>query len=172
MQTPKAVKIKLNLHVIQISGEWEPSDAERAAAWELYVELITRVAMVPLGSQEGLLREALTSLYSLFPTTRDILRRHGPAVAMPKPPGQYNLGYLAVVTLNVGLRPFLTRWHPALEDWEAQRPADRSRIEHETMWNRASELRIDLTSTGDLLSVYTDLLGAACGIPDLFRVNL
>lgn len=43
----------------EISGTWEPDEAERRAAWELCVELITRVAVVKLGTAEGLLREAL-----------------------------------------------------------------------------------------------------------------
>ncbi|WP_370135611.1 hypothetical protein [Streptacidiphilus sp. EB103A] len=72
--------MKLNLHVLEIAGTWEPNDAERRAAWELYVELVTRVSVVPLGTDEGLLREALSSLYSLFGTTREVLRRHGPEV--------------------------------------------------------------------------------------------
>jgi hypothetical protein len=42
---------------------WKPNDAERDAAWERYVELATRIAVVPLRGGEGLIREALTSLY-------------------------------------------------------------------------------------------------------------
>jgi hypothetical protein len=48
-----------------------------------YIELVTRIAVVPLGPGGGLLRDALSNLYSLFPTTRDILRRYGPGVADP-----------------------------------------------------------------------------------------
>jgi hypothetical protein len=111
------------------------------AAWELYVELVTRLAVVPLGTQEGLLREALSSLYSLFATTRDILRRCGPEIAEPKPDGQYGFAVLAVVMLNYGLYPLLARWHLALEDWEACRPPDRSRREHEKAWDHIGDLR-------------------------------
>jgi hypothetical protein len=130
LRRPDSVQVGLNLHVLQISGTWEPNEDEGKAAWELYVELVTRIAVVPLGGQEGLLREALSSLYSLFATTRDILRRYGPAIAEPKPDGQYSFGVLAVAMLNYGLRPVLARWHPALEDWEASRPDGRSRREH------------------------------------------
>lgn len=38
------------------------------------MELVTRIAVVPLGSGEGILREALTSLHQLFGVTREILR--------------------------------------------------------------------------------------------------
>jgi hypothetical protein len=60
VRPPKTVEVKLDLKLLSVSGVWEPNDAERAAAWELYVELITRAAAVPL--ENGLLREALWSL--------------------------------------------------------------------------------------------------------------
>jgi hypothetical protein len=50
---PKKVGVKVNLGFLELSGEWEPNDTERAAAWELYVELITRVTTVPLKPDEG-----------------------------------------------------------------------------------------------------------------------
>ncbi|WP_369777030.1 hypothetical protein [Streptomyces sp. R33] len=159
----------MNLHFLEISGTWEPNAAERRAAWELYVELVTRVAVVPLPAEEGLLREALSSLYSLFSTTRAVLRQHGPEVAEPKRDGQYNFGYLAVAMLNFGVRPLLARWHPALENWEEQRPSDRSRRDHEQAWPEADELRGALNDTRRLLTSYADLLASACGVPHLLE---
>ncbi len=167
MKPPKSVEVGLDLKFFKISGTWEPNDAERLAAWELYVELMTRVAVVPLPAGEGLLREALTSLYSIFGTTRDVLRRHGPTVAEPKPDGQYNFGYLAVVILNCVIRPLLARWHPLLEEWEAARPPGRSRAAHEQEWSHAAHLRAELDTTRASLAQYAALLAAACGIPDL-----
>jgi hypothetical protein len=49
---PKRVGVKINLGIAELSGEWEPNDVERSAAWELYVELITRVTVVPLGPDQ------------------------------------------------------------------------------------------------------------------------
>jgi len=112
--TPKRIGVKVNLGVAELSGEWEPNDKERAAAWELYVELITRASVVPLGHSDVLLREALTSLYSIFNTTREVLRTYGPDLAEPKPDGQFNFAFLAVTIVNAGVRPLLSRWHPAL----------------------------------------------------------
>jgi hypothetical protein len=71
-------------------------DQERDAAWELYVELATRIAVVPRRGGEGLIRVALTSLYSLFDTTRGILRQYGPVLARPRPAGEYSFGQLAM----------------------------------------------------------------------------
>jgi hypothetical protein len=167
MRQPNSVNVKLNLHFLEISGMWKPNDSERKAAWELYVEIVTRIAAVPLNPESGLLREALTSLHSLFQTTRSILRRYGPAVAEPKPDGQYNFGFLAVALLNFQIRPLLSRWHPSLVDWEESRPIDRPRGEHERAWHGASALRAELAETRKLLMSYANTLAKACGVPDL-----
>ncbi len=33
--------------------EWKPQDEDKAAAWELYVELLTRIATQPLDQNHG-----------------------------------------------------------------------------------------------------------------------
>ncbi|MFJ9897895.1 hypothetical protein ACIQPR_31645 [Streptomyces sp. NPDC091280] len=55
-----------------IARTWEPADAERSAAWESYLELITRVSVEELAPDEGFLREALSSLCTALhlPTSR------------------------------------------------------------------------------------------------------
>lgn len=165
VRPPKSVQVKLDLKVLAVTGVWEPNDAERAAAWELYVELITRAAAVPL--ENGLLREALTSLYSLFGSVREVLRRYGPEVAEPRRDGAYNLGYLLVVMVNYAVRPVLSYWHPQLQSWEHVRPTDVSPLDHERAWARYQELRAVLADCRDHLAIYAELLATACGVPDL-----
>ncbi|MFK4224990.1 hypothetical protein [Streptomyces sp. NPDC019890] len=125
----------------------------------------------PVRADEGLLREALTSLYSLFDSTREIPRRHGPEIAEPKRDGQYNFGYLAVAMLNLGVRPLPASWHPALEDWEGRRPSDRSRHDYERAWPEADRLRTALDDTRRVLTAYADLLATACGVPNLLGAH-
>lgn len=161
------MQVGLNLGVLSVSGTWKPSQVERQAAWELYVELITRVAVVPLEPGVGLLREVLNSLYSLFGTTRDVLRRHGPAVAQPQTDDGHSFGELAVLVLNFELRPLLGRWHPLLEQWEAARPNSTSRTEHEVAWQHAGQLRDALEQTRTRLMAYADLLAQAACVPPL-----
>jgi hypothetical protein len=98
--------------------EMEVSEAEARAAWHLYVEYATRVTSHPLAPRAGSVMEALDSLYSLFATTRQVLREAGPEVAR----GPESLGPLAILILNQGVRPFLVRWHSEVR---ADRPADR-----------------------------------------------
>ncbi|MCB0540606.1 MAG: hypothetical protein KDE33_24025, partial [Bacteroidetes bacterium] len=76
----KGFSIKVNLPFLDIEGEWEVDEQQRQAAWDIYVELVTRVTVQELKEDEGLLREALTSFYSLFQTTRDILKKYGPSI--------------------------------------------------------------------------------------------
>jgi hypothetical protein len=166
---PRKVGLKINLGVVELSGEWEPNDAERAAAWELYVELITRVSVVPLGPDEGLLREALSSLYSVFESTREVLRKYGPDIAEPKRSGQYNFAYIAITILNVGIRPLLARWHPELKDWEDQRPRGVPATQHERAWPKATELRVAVEQARRTLTDYAAALATACGVPNLLE---
>lgn len=169
MSTLKQVTVSLNLPfgLGGVQGTWEPSDAERQASWEMYVELVTRVTVAELRPNEGLLREALASLYSLFPATRGILRSYGPAVAQPAREGQYSFGLLAVVILNQVLRPLLADWHPRLLGWEATRTTDVSPATHEAVWSHTAELRAALGEVRGSLSDYADLLAQVAGVPPL-----
>jgi hypothetical protein len=147
----------------KIGGTWCPDAAERAAAWEMLVELSTRVTLVELRPGEGLLREALTSYYSLFAITRDILRRHGPGTAQAgQDRGGVSFAALAISVLNGGIRPLLGYWHPTLADYEEQRPPAISSIEWERSWDRADQLRGELSSLRELLAAYAGIIADVC----------
>ncbi|MFN0179285.1 MAG: hypothetical protein ACKVZ0_10840, partial [Gemmatimonadales bacterium] len=167
----KKVTFALRAPFGEIGGEWELDRVEQEAAWEMYVELATRVTVVPLGADEGLLREALTSFYTVFGSTREILRRHGPAVAkVPKTAddtGKHSFGYIAAWVLNGAVRPLLARWHPLLEDWEAQRPLTTSRRDHERAWAHHDDLRAEISAVRSVLTDYAWILAQACEAPAL-----
>jgi hypothetical protein len=169
MSKPKSIEVSLSLPfgLGSIKGTWEPDESQQAAAWEMYVELITRVATVELRTREGLLREALTSCYSLFPTTRDILRRHGPPVARVRGQGSYSFGHLAIIILNDVVRPVLAKWHPALLDHEDRRPPEVSRAEHERNWVDYDELCAVLEEVRTSLSDYAGVLARVAQVPSL-----
>lgn len=88
--------------------------AEREAGWKLFVEFSTRTSTQPLEPGTGSVREALSSLHTLFGITRDILKEAGPEIGQSPD----NLGPVAIRILNDGLRPFLTKWHVAYGDYE------------------------------------------------------
>jgi hypothetical protein len=149
-----------------VEGTWEAAEDQQRAAWEMHVELVTRISIVGLGPEEGILREALSSLYSIFGSTREILRRYGPTLAKQRG-GTISFGYLAVAVLNTVLRPLLAKWHPELASYEAARPATVSVAEHERSWPAAVELRTDLEKARRVLVEYADLLAEVAGVPAL-----
>jgi len=167
---PKLANVKVSLklpYIGGIEGTWEPDERERNAAWEMYVELVTRISVAELRPGEGLLREALSSLYTLFDTTRAILRRYGPTIAQPKGEDAISFGYLAVTILNTVLRPVLAKWHPLLLDHESKRENSTSVLEHEKRWDKYDELRQVLNETRGILVEYANLLSEVSGVPSL-----
>ena len=80
---------------------FEPADKD--AAWELYIEMLTRIVTQPLPSEVGDEKTALDSVYSLFGITREILRRRGN--------GTIKFSMVAIPVLNQVVRPFTAKWH-------------------------------------------------------------
>lgn len=166
MPNVKEVQIGLGPTGPSISGNIEVGNKERDAAWELYVELVTRISVVKLQPDEGLLREALSSYYTLFGSTRQILRNHGPDIAQAKG-GSMSFGELAVRVLNEELRPVLAKWHPALEDHENKRTEDKSRLQHEKDWEHNQQLRDILEKRREVLDQYARVLADIADVDHL-----
>ncbi|WP_233521333.1 tetratricopeptide repeat protein [Streptomyces triticagri] len=141
------------------NGPSEPGPQERSAAFDLQVELVTRVGVQPLPAEEGSLREALTSLHTLFASARAALHQ---IAAQTESPGALPLVISHLV--NDQLRPFLTTWHTALRRHEAARPADVGAFEHEQNWPRATEMRIALDKLRTPLVSAAHELGHICGV--------
>ncbi len=150
----KLKKVSVNLPFGIGGAEWEADETERRAAWALYVELVTRITVQSLESDFGLLREALNSLHGMFAITRQILREAGLGVGL----SSASLGGIAIAVLNKGLRPFLSKWHPLLQTWEAQRPPTNSPKQHEKNWSEEPQLRQELLLLTKELEQYTNAL--------------
>jgi len=172
---PKLTSVKVSLslpYLGGIQGTWEPDETEQSAAWEMYVELITRISVVELYPDEGSLREALSSLYSLFNTTRNLLREKGPSIARPKGKSQISFAYLAVAILNSVLRHTLAKWHPLLLHYESTKPISVSSMEHEQRWKDGAQLRQELNEVRNILIKYANLLAEVAKVPSLmFEVD-
>ncbi len=162
---PKLVNVRLNLRlpgIGGIGGTWKPDDAEVQAAWALYVELMTRIPLGGFSPEEGSVREALTSIYSLFDTTRSILRESGPTVARPKWGEEISFGYLAISMLNLVLRPLLTDWHPKFQSWERENPSL-----GENEWPGRRDFFASLNKTREQLGQYANLFAEVAEVPEL-----
>ena len=130
----------------------EVTEAEAGAAWGLYVEYSTRIVGAELPPGLGSPREALTSLYSLFDTTRTVLREAGPEIAQ----SDDALGPLAIRALNEGVRPFLVKWHTTLSQHEHAGSPALTTAERAAFDEELGDLRTDL-------GVYVEALRAIAG---------
>lgn len=114
--------LKINMKFAEM--EFVYTDADEKAAWEMYVEIITRVLSRTLLFESGDEKAALQSVYSLFQTTRNLLKMYGRE-------GQ-TFAKLAVIILNQIIRPFTTKWHNEFIDGfisEEQKRNFRSELE-------------------------------------------
>lgn len=137
---------KLQINPPFLNIELKFNDADREAAWEMYIELLTRITTQPLVNTQGDEETALKSLHSLFPTTRDIIKRHKR--------GSLQFTKLAIVVLNQVIRPFTAKWHKqslakAFED-QAQ----------------CTLFRDELVSLQTDLRRYTGMLGEMAGVEE------
>lgn len=156
----KLTEVSVSLPFGMGSATWKADPTERKAAWELYVELVTRVAVQPLPGDVGTVREAMNSLYSLFASTREILREAGPKVGASRT----SVGGIAIAVLNKGLRPFLSKWHPELQAWEAEKPEKVSPQEHEKGWKLEPEVRRELEALRVELEAYAVAVADIAGV--------
>jgi hypothetical protein len=140
-----------NLVVPSIDDErltefWAPTDADRALAWDVYVELETRIAVQALGDDEGDDKAALDSIYKLFPLSRECMRAHGVDCA--------NTGALLTAYLNKKVRGFTARWHTISLD---EKWCEGKGISHLEFRKELKELRPVL---GELACALSDLADA------------
>ncbi len=154
-----ATKLTIGLPFNLGSLEFENDDVQQKVAWSLYVEISTRI---PLGVGYETFRDMLSSLYSLFNVTREILREVGPEVAA----GPRSLGNVVIDILNEGIRPFLSKWHPLLKAHEEKRQPNISVYDYEQSWEHAEELRKDITHLQEQLVIYKIALEIIAGISD------
>jgi len=128
----------------------------RLVAWRLFIETTTRVSTQPLADDSGSLREALTSLYSLFQAVRTSLKESNPSRPRSSGPTVEELG---VAMLNLELRPYLSRWHPLLSEWERNHCG-----EPERSWEGNLRCRAELAELQQRLKRYVAGFAALAGV--------
>jgi len=93
--------LKIKTPILEM--EWNPQEADKNAAWDMYVELLTRITTQPLPDEDGLEKTALESIYSIFSITREIIKSHGRDCV--------GFARIAIIILNQIIRPFTAKWH-------------------------------------------------------------
>jgi len=140
-----------------------PSESERMAAFDIQVELVTRIGVQELAPGQGSLREALASLKSLIDFTRATLHTYSIALERGSGTGRPTVQSLADVLINDTIRPFTTSWHPRLAAYEARCPADVTPLDHEAAWPEAAAMRAELTALRAPLRRIAEELGGISG---------
>ena len=93
----------LKISIPYLEMEWKPKASDKNAAWELYIELLTRITTQPLSNSHGDEKTALDSVYAIFGLTRTIIKSHKS--------GCIEFTKIAIVVLNQIIRPFTAKWH-------------------------------------------------------------
>lgn len=142
-------RIKLSASSAEVEISFKQADKD--AAWELYIEMLTRIVTQSLPSEAGDEKTALDSVYALFPITREILRRHGR--------GTIQFSKIAIPILNQVVRPFTVKWHK-----ESMTGAFKQ--EH-----KRKEFREELEILQSELRNYNSLLAKIAGVEDLTELE-
>jgi len=137
--------LKINAGFLEM--EWNPSEPDKSAAWELYIELLTRVTTQNLATSHGDEETALNSVYSLFPTTRQIIKSNGKDCL--------EFTKIAVVILNQKVRPFTAKWHKVSVEGGFK------------VAENCENFRQELSELQTILRKYTQMLADMAGVEDL-----
>ncbi|ELS52463.1 toll/interleukin-1 receptor domain-containing protein [Streptomyces viridochromogenes] len=140
-----------------------PSESERMAAYDIQVELVTRIGVQELAPGTGSLREALTSLKSLIDFTRATLHTYSVSLERGSQTGAPTVQSLAYTLINETIRPFTSTWHPRLAAHEARCPADTAPHDHEAAWPKGDEMRAELAALREPLVRIAEGLGGISG---------
>jgi len=138
-------RVSLNLKVAEL--EFSPNEGDEVAAWEMYVEMVTRITTQELHQDTGVEATALESIYKMFEITRDILKSHGRTCK--------EFTKIAIIILNQVIRPFTAKWHKRSTD-------DQLDLSEEKQC-----FREELTSLQKDLRSYSKMLAEIAKIEDL-----
>lgn len=124
---------------------WNPQTADQDAAWELYIELLTRITTQSIDDNYGDEESALISIKSIFDLTRDIIKKYKrDCMEFTK---------IAIVVLNQVIRPFTTKWHKVSRGGFT----DEDRV----------QFRIELKELQKIINKYTKMLGEMAGVEEV-----
>lgn len=137
--------LKIKLRYLEM--DFAPKEPDKDAAWELYIELLTRITTQELPTTYGDEKTALDSIYSLFGLTREIIKRKGrDCIEFTK---------IAIVILNQIVRPFTAKWHKLVIAGAFNDEA------------YCKTFREELTIIQAKLRIYTEMLAEMAGVEDL-----
>ncbi len=143
----KGLKVKTPI----LEMDWEPSDPDKNAAWDLYVELLTRITTQKLPDGHGTEEAALESVHKIFELTRSTLKEHGRKAE--------HFTRVAIIVLNQVIRPFTAKWHRLSEQGAFG------------LGDKCVEFRRELAALQQSLKAYTKMLSELADVEDMTEME-
>ncbi len=134
-----------------LAMEWAPQEADKTAAWEMYIELLTGSILQPLDSSQWGEKNALDTVSSLFELTRKVLKSNTRNCM--------SFAKITIIILNQVVKPFTTKWHTAHVNGAL------------TDTKKCAEFRKELPALQKTLGMYIKMLGDMAGIEDLTALD-
>lgn len=139
----------VNLGIVSFGGEVDETD--RQCAWELYCEIVSRVAVVGKVDERGndifvgeVLVESLNSLYNFFKESRGLMRRYPVGKMSSSHRAENHLGFFIAGMLETVLRPFLEKWQASYRHWwDTQADENLSPFDRQAQFPGLVELQSD-----------------------------
>ncbi len=141
--------LKINAKFLEV--ELKFTDSDKLAAWEMYVELLTRITTQRLKIEDGDEQAALDSISSIYGTTREILKRYGSSC--------FEFTKISVIILNQVIRPFTSKWHKRSNEKAFENPVE------------CKTFRAELEILQEQIRNYTRLLSDIAEVEDLTELE-
>jgi len=113
--------VKLNIKLGNVGiAEFRPNKTDMQIAHKIWTELITRKAAIPIDKENDVIEEIYDSWYVLFQKVREFISEI-PAELIRNNKSTKEIVRIATQTLNVGLRPHLTKWQARFRNWSTSK---------------------------------------------------
>jgi hypothetical protein len=153
--------VELNIRLggigtIRMTPTWE----DVQIAHQIWTELVTRKAAVPIDIENDVIVEIYDSWYALFQRIR-LLVGDVPGKCVRREKSTQAIVRIAIDTLNIGLRPHLTKWNSRYRNWwENTRDAlrDMTPQEHQKQFPAYLELLSEMQEVNVRLIQYANEL--------------
>lgn len=150
--------VKLDISLGKIGkAELQPNLEDIQIAHQIWTELVTRKAAIPIDPDHDVIVEVYDSWYALFTKIRDLIGNI-PADLIKEEQSTKELIHIATATLNDGLRPHLTRWQARFRSWydaNAEKLKEVSPQELQRQFPKYSELISDMLKINQQMISYS-----------------
>lgn len=137
---------------VHLRPNWE----DIRMAHKIWTELVTRKAALPIDPEHDVIIEVYESWYALFQRVRQLVSEI-PAESIRKEESTQAIVTIAIDSLNLGLRPHLTRWQARFRHWWLQTEEQRKNIspqQHQKTFPEYGALIADMKKVNEQLIQY------------------